>query len=216
MKAPIQFYFDPISPYGYLASTQIERLAARHGRSVDWRPLLLSVTVLQIMGMKPLPLTPLKGDYSREDKHRLAALLGVPLVEHGLGAVSPIKALRLFMALKARDPSLAARYAERLCAAHWAERCDIGDFTQLVAVAEQVGVDEAFVRDALGDDAVKTALRDAVDEAVALGVFGVPSFRVDDQLIWGVDRLWMLEHWLTVGAWEPGPAFPFSLPSTDR
>lgn len=202
--SPIEFFFDPISPYGYLASTQIEALAERHGRTVDWRPVLLSVTVLQIMGLKPVPLTPLKGDYSRDDKHRLASLLGVPLVEHGLGgAVSPIKSLRLFMALKARDPGLAAKYARRLCAAHWAEGQDIGDVGVLVRVAESVGVAAADVHDALHDEAVKEALRSAVDDAVALGVFGVPTFRVDDQLIWGVDRLWMLEHWLTVGAWTP-------------
>jgi 2-hydroxychromene-2-carboxylate isomerase len=202
--SPIDFFFDPISPYGYLASTQIEALAARHGRAVDWRPVLLSVTVLQIMGLKPVPLTPLKGEYSRDDKHRLASLLGVPLVEHGLGgAVSPIKSLRLFMALKSRDPALAARYAQRLCTAHWAESQDIGDVGVLLRVAESVGVAAAEVHDALHDEAVKDALRTAVDDAVALGVFGVPTFRVDDQLIWGVDRLWMLEHWLEAGAWTP-------------
>ena len=65
--SPIEFFFDPISRYGYLASTQIEALAARHGRTVDWRPVLLSVTVLQVMGLKPGPLTPPKGDYSRDD-----------------------------------------------------------------------------------------------------------------------------------------------------
>ena len=215
--SPIEFFFDPISPYGYLASTQIEALAARHGRTVDWRPVLLSVTVLQIMGLKPVPLTPLKGDYSRDDKHRLASLLGVPLVEHGLGgSVSPIKSLRLFMALKARDASLAARYARRLCAAHWAEGQDIGDVGVLIRVAESVGVADADVHDALHDEAVKASLRAAVDDAVALGVFGVPTFRVDDQLIWGVARLWMLEHWLTVGAWTPRGTDAADTPGTTR
>ena len=48
---------------------------------------------------------------------------------------------------------------------------------------------------------MKNALKDAVDQAVALGVFGVPFFIVDGEPIWGVDRLWMLEQWLRDGSW---------------
>ena len=73
-KPPIDFYFDLISPFAYIGSTQIEALAARHGRSVTWRPVLLGVTVLKIMGMKPLPQYPLKGPYLARDMARLALL----------------------------------------------------------------------------------------------------------------------------------------------
>lgn len=201
MNTPVEFYFDPISPYGYLAATQIEDLAARHGREVDWRPLLLSVTVLQIMGLKPVPLTPLKSDYSREDKHRMAALLGVPLKEHGLGNVSPIKSLRAFVWLKAQDPTLAARFARHICTLHWAQGQDIADTAVIARAAREVGADDQALLGGLDSEAAKSGLRTAVDVAVGKGVFGVPSFIVDEQLIWGVDRLWMLEHWLRHGAW---------------
>jgi 2-hydroxychromene-2-carboxylate isomerase len=43
MAAPLEFWFDFSSPYGYLAAQRVEALAARHGRSVDWRPMLLGV-----------------------------------------------------------------------------------------------------------------------------------------------------------------------------
>ncbi|MGE3248007.1 MAG: 2-hydroxychromene-2-carboxylate isomerase, partial [Beijerinckiaceae bacterium] len=59
-KSPVAFYFDIFSPFGYLASTQIEMIAARHGRTVDWRPVLVGITVLKVMGMKPLAAYPLK------------------------------------------------------------------------------------------------------------------------------------------------------------
>ena len=78
--APIEFYFDFISPYGYLGSTQVEALAARYGRTVDWKPVLLGITVMKVMGLKPLPETPLKKDYILIDKPRMATLLGVKLV----------------------------------------------------------------------------------------------------------------------------------------
>lgn len=203
MSDPIEFYFDPISPYAYLASTQIDRLAARYGRSVDWRPVLLSVTVLQVMGIKSVPQTPLKSDYSRRDKHRMARLLGVPLVDHGLTEVSPINALRAFLWCKQTRPDLAASFGRRLCAAHWTEQADIGKVDVVTRLGHELGLDSEDLQRGMQDPAIKAGLRTAVEQAIGKGVFGTPYFIVDDEPIWGVDRLWMLEHWLEHGQWTP-------------
>ena len=67
MPAPIDFYFDFSSPYGYLASTQIDALAAKFGRAVTWRPFLLGVA-FKVSGAQPLTtLPPIKSDYFRQD-----------------------------------------------------------------------------------------------------------------------------------------------------
>ena len=58
MAAPIEFYLDFSSPYSYLASESIEPLAARYGRSVDYKPMLLGVA-FKVSGMRPLPDVPL-------------------------------------------------------------------------------------------------------------------------------------------------------------
>ena len=97
MGAPVEFWFDFISPYGYFASTRIEALALRYGRAVAWRPLLLGVTVLKVMGLKPLPETPLKQDYIAADLPRLARLLAVPFRRHGLKGVNSLAAARAFL-----------------------------------------------------------------------------------------------------------------------
>ena len=123
--APIEFYFDFISPYGYLGSTQVEALAARYGRTVDWKPVLLGITVMKVMGLKPLPETPLKKDYILIDKPRMATLLGVPLVEHGLKGVNSLAASRAFLWLKAQDPALAVRFAHRIYERLWVQGKDI-------------------------------------------------------------------------------------------
>ena len=60
---PIEFYFDFISPFGYFASLRIDALAGRHGRRVDWYAIRLGVSVVKVMGLKPLLETPLKGAY---------------------------------------------------------------------------------------------------------------------------------------------------------
>ena len=75
MTPPIDFYFDFSSPYGYLAAQKIEALAAKHGRAVDWHPVLLGVVFRQT-GTAPLTDVPLKGDYSRRDFERSARFHG--------------------------------------------------------------------------------------------------------------------------------------------
>jgi 2-hydroxychromene-2-carboxylate isomerase len=76
MSAPIEFYFDLSSPYGFLAAQKIEALAAKHGRGVDWRPVLLGAMFRQT-GMAPLTEIPLKGEYSKRDFARSARFHGI-------------------------------------------------------------------------------------------------------------------------------------------
>jgi len=76
MAAPIDFYFDFSSPYGFLAAQKIEALAEKHGRAVDWHPMLLGV-VFKETGAAPLTMVPLKGDYSRRDFERSARYHGI-------------------------------------------------------------------------------------------------------------------------------------------
>ena len=202
MAGPIDFYFDFISPYGYLASTRIEQIAARHGRDVVWRPFLQGVTVLQVMGLKPLLETPLKSDYVKIDPPRLAALMGVPIKMPNLDGVTSVAAARAFYWLSERDAALAVEFARAVLARLWVEGKDITAPDAVADEAAKLGLDRNEVMTALADQRVKDLLRTAVDAAIARKVFGSPYFIVDDQPIWGVDRLWMLEHWLEHGRWD--------------
>ena len=204
--APVEFWFDFISPYGYLASARIEALAQRYGRAVRWRPLLLGVTVLKVMGLKALPETPLKQDYVALDPPRLARLLGVPFHRHGLKGVNSLSAARAFLALERDDPALAVRFAHRIYERLWVRGLDITPADAVLEEAAAAGADAVALREAIGGEAAKAALKASVDEAVSRSIFGVPTFVVDGEPIWGVDRLWMLEHWLRHGSWDPAPA----------
>jgi 2-hydroxychromene-2-carboxylate isomerase len=205
-RTPVEFYFDFISPFAYFASTRIDELAARHGRRVEWRPVLIGITILKVMGLKPLPETPLKGDYLRHDAPRVARLLGVAFRYHGLPNVNSLAASRAFLWLKSRDPALASRFARAVYARLWAEGRDITPPEAVAEVAKPLGVDTGAMLAAIAGDDAKRVLKDAVDAAIARGVFGVPFFIADGEPIWGGDRLWMLEHWLATGSWDPAPA----------
>jgi 2-hydroxychromene-2-carboxylate isomerase len=196
----IDFYFDFSSPYGYLASHKIDALAAKHGRDVNWRPVLLGA-VMKITGTTPLPNIPLKGDYARRDFLRSARLHDV---KFRLPSVFPIASqapARAFYWLHAQDPARAKQLAAALYHAYFVDDVNISNPEDTVAVSEKFGLDADAVRTALNDTAVKDLVKGEVDAAIKLGVFGSPYIVVDGEPFWGMDRFDQIEKWLQTGGW---------------
>jgi 2-hydroxychromene-2-carboxylate isomerase len=197
---PIDFYFDFSSPYGYFAASKIEDIAARHARTVTWRPILLGA-VFKVTGQQPLPTIPLKGDYAKHDLERTAKLLNLPFKLPTKFPISTTSPARAFYHLNNRDPALAKRLALALFVAYFADDVDISSPENTAEIAAHAGVDRNEMVEALNDPAVKDRLRHEVDAAVALGVFGSPYIVVDGEPFWGSDRLDQVEKWLSTGGW---------------
>jgi 2-hydroxychromene-2-carboxylate isomerase len=191
----IDFYFDFISPFAYLAATRVEALGARHHRAVNWRPFRLGVAIVKVMGLKPLMDTPLKGEYSIKDLTRLSTLLGERLTLPQV-LPDPRPAARLFYSAA---PEHSARLAKALLRAQWAEGLDIGNATVLLRIASESGLDPAEARDALVNPVTKERLSAATQAAIARGIFGSPTCAVGPELFWGTDRLWLLDQYLAAG-----------------
>ena len=200
MTNPIDFYFDFSSPYGYIASTAIDELAARHRREVAWRPILLGA-VFKITGGQPLPTIPMKGSYAAHDFARSARLLGIPYKFPSRFPISGTAPSRAFYWLAGRDPAAAKRLAQALYRAYFAEDRDISNPEVTGNVAARVGLDKAEVLKALEEPAVKERLRSEVAAAIERGVFGSPYVIVDGEPFWGADRLDQVERWLATGGW---------------
>jgi 2-hydroxychromene-2-carboxylate isomerase len=203
-REPIRFYFDFISPFAYLGSVAVERLAAKTGRAVEWRPVLIGITILRIMGMKALPETPLKGPYLQRDFVRQAGYLDVPLARGAapIGQlIAPLPPMRAFVMLNEKDKALAKRFAQEVFAARWVHRENPSTPEGLTSVARRLGVDPAPLIAANDAPAIKERLTVQVNDAIAAGVFGVPTFQVGKELFWGADHLPQLERWLETGGW---------------
>jgi 2-hydroxychromene-2-carboxylate isomerase len=198
MSTPIVFYFDFSSPYGYLAAQKIDALAARHGRTVDWRPMLLGVAFKQT-GMAPLTQIPIKGDYSRRDFERSARFHGVPFRMPETFPIASQAPARIVLWAKARDPALGTRLALALYAAYFRDGQDISSPDVAADVAGRNGVDRTAARACVDDPVVKDLLKRSVDEAIREGVFGSPFVIVDGEPFWGFDRFEQIERWLATG-----------------
>jgi 2-hydroxychromene-2-carboxylate isomerase len=188
MTAPIDFYFDFSSPYGYFGAERIDALAARHGRTVRWHPMLLGV-VFKAVGTAPLPSIPVKGPYSLHDIRRTARYFGLPYVHPSRFPLATQQAGRAFTWLVDRDPALARAFALAAYRAYFNADRDISDPSVVLEVAASLGVDAAELAAALADDALKARFKADVEAALARGVFGSPFFIVDGEPFWGSDRL---------------------------
>jgi 2-hydroxychromene-2-carboxylate isomerase len=195
---PIQFHFDFSSPYSYLASEKIDALAAKYGREVDWRPMLLGA-VFPKTGTGPLVDIPLKGDYSRRDFARSARFLDVPFRLPSKFPVPTQHAGRAFYWLRDRDGTKARTFAQAVLRAYFREDRDISEPDAVLAIAAGLGQDRDELAAALAMPELKERFKQETAAAIALGMFGAPYIVVDGEPFWGVDRLPQVERWLATG-----------------
>ena len=198
MSAPIDFYFDFSSPYGYLASEQIEALAARHGRAVMWHAIVLDAQFQPQGGVK-IPLALLRTEYARRDCERSAAFLGITYRTPTPYPVHTEHAARAFQWLSDRNPDEARAFAHGVFRAYFVEGRNISEPAVLLEIAGALGLDREEVSNAFSDLATKARLKAEIDLAEARGVFGSPFFIVEGEGFWGPDRLAQLERWLATG-----------------
>jgi 2-hydroxychromene-2-carboxylate isomerase len=197
----LDFYFDFISPFGYLASLRVDALAAKYGRECRWHSMLLGISVLKVMGMKPLPSYPLKGPYLARDMKRYTRRHGIVLNRQDKPA-SPLPAGRCFHWLKTQDEQRAQAFARAALHAYWRDAIDIGVPETVCAIATSVGADRTAALHAITGGEGDRLLRAAVDLSMQKGVFGSPTFIVDeDEPFFGLEKMELLEEWLSSGGW---------------
>jgi 2-hydroxychromene-2-carboxylate isomerase len=187
MKSPIEFYFDFSSPYGYIAAEKIDAVAAKHGRSVAWRPMLLGAA-FKLTGASPLPSIPIKGEYAKRDFLRSARFHGVPLKIPSVFPISGLAACRAFYSLPEKDR---VALAKALLRAYFVDDVNIGEPENVLKVAAGLGH-----KPDLADPAIKEKTKAEVDAAIKVGVFGSPYLVVDGEPFWGIDRFDQMERWL--------------------
>ena len=198
--APIDFYFDFSSPYGYVAAHRIEALGAELGREICWRPILLGV-VFKTTGQTPLVSQPLRGPYHVNDLQRTARRLGIPFQLPEGFPLATMAAARAFHWLDGKSSAEAKKLALVLLNACFADAVNITAAETVAGIGAKIGLDAAEIQAAIADPANKEKLRQATDDAIAAGVFGSPYFIVDGEPFWGNDRIPDLRDWIVSGGW---------------
>ncbi len=197
-RSPIDFYFDFSSPYSYVASEWIEATAARHGRTVRWRAILLGATFEAAQLKSPVSY-PLKREYSIRDFGRSARFAGVPFTMPEPFPIATQNAARVFWWLVDTGAGSAPPWARHCLRAYFTRGVNLSDAAQLKVLAAEFGLDPAEAEAVWSDPHWKARLKAENDAAIAAGVFGAPSFVIDGETFWGNDRRPQIERWLESG-----------------
>ena len=195
MKA-IAFWFDPISPFAYLAFERLPQALEGCSYAVSYRPVLFA-GLLAHWGQKgPAEVEPKRAWIFRQVAW-LAQQHGIALNTPTVHPFNPLPLLRLAIAC---GPN--RRVVEALMRHVWVGGGDAADAVRIAALTQRL----APARDPASAE-VKAELRSATKQAIQRGVFGVPSFELDGRLFWGLDALPMLRAALLGDAWFDGPAW---------
>ncbi|MES2911672.1 MAG: 2-hydroxychromene-2-carboxylate isomerase [Pseudomonadota bacterium] len=188
---PIDFYFDFASPYGYFMSEKIDALAAKHGRTVTWRPILL-FAALRSLGLPPPFEHPVKLAYITADFERSARFLGVGYRLPPAFPALTQHAARAFYLVNEQAPAAAVAFAQTVLRGYFRDGQDIGNIEVIAQmVCDHTGTlgSAADVQAHLKSAEAKTLLQQAITAAVEKKVFGSPFVVIDGESFFGVDRL---------------------------
>lgn len=183
----VEFWFDFASSYSYPAALRIEEVARAESVPIIWRPFLLG-PIFKAQGWhdSPFNIYPAKGNYMWRDLERLCESLRIPFRKPSIFPRNGVLAASI-ACLFSEEPWI-PQFVRHIFLANFAENRDISDVSVLASILERVGQPvslNAFPR----SDEGKAKLRSATERALAIGIFGAPSFVVGSELFWGNDRL---------------------------
>ena len=193
----LDFWFDYSCPYAYLASTQVEALARRASATLTWKPMLLGGVFRAVSTPQNLSqvLVPAKAKHNLEDMHRWADLFGVALRMPAGHPLRTVEALRATLVVGI-DP----RVVHGFYRAYWVDNRAPSSEETMRDVLTSAGHDADAVLAKL--DTTREDLRRRTGDAVALGIFGAPSYIVNGKdLFWGQDRMLFVENALAATEW---------------
>jgi len=194
----LTFYLDFISPYAYLAFERMPQALEGISHAVTYQPVLFASMLKAHGTIGPAELAP-KRDWTDRHVLWLAQHQGTPMQMPAAHPFNPLPLLRLALACSP-DGAPNRWVCESIFRHVWAQGGDPVDAQRLAELTERLkpSLDPA-------GEAVKALLKDRSEQAIAQGVFGVPTIETGGKLFWGLDALPMLRDHLLGGSWFAGP-----------
>jgi 2-hydroxychromene-2-carboxylate isomerase len=175
MATSVDWYFDFVSPFSYICLHRLPELDA----DISFKPVLFA-GLLQHWGQKGPAEIPAKRRWTYRWCTWWAAELGIPFRFPAEHPFNPLQHLRLALACECSPEAV-----KRIFDSVWMSGANATDPVRFQALCRELQVDSGE----LGREHIKTALRKNTEEAAARGVFGVPSFMVDEEVFWGADAV---------------------------
>ena len=182
----VKLFFNFRSPYCYIASKTLFQIFDEYNVRLVWRPLG------GWSGRSPPDRAKVKIPLTRQDIRRITAKMGIPMNPPPITTDPTIAGAA---SLLAQEKGVLREWIVEVMRAEWANGLDIGDEQVLCDVGESIGLEKDDLQGAFANSEYRHQMDDNWAEAQALGLIGVPSFQIDEELFWGADRIeYVLDH----------------------
>ena len=198
MSKTLEFFFDYVSPWSYIAWVQLDTLKARTGCHIAMRPMFLG-GVMQATGNRPPATVEAKGRHMWQDLSRCSRKLGVPFAPNRDFPLNTLPVLRMTAGMEEADDL--TDFVSLCFYNMWVEPKNISDLAVLRDVFGAAGLDADALFAMSQDEANKARIKENTDVAIGRGAFGAPTFFVGENMYFGQDRFDLIEDALTECRW---------------
>lgn len=180
VPAEINIYFNFRSPYCYLASKKLFSIFEEYHAKLIWKPFS------GWSGRSAPERAKIKIPMVRQDVNRQARAMGIPFTPPPIDTDPTLAGA---ISLIAEQEGLLEPFVLEVMRKEWAEGRNIGDIDVLIEVGEEIGLGRGVIKRGAQNQALFNQMNVNWEEAQLKGVFGVPTFVVNDQIFWGNDRI---------------------------
>ena len=198
----LKIWIEFASTYSYLTVLRAETFLKKEEIDFEWSPFLLG-PIFKNKGWSTSPflLDPIKGNYMWRDVERRALLQNLPFKKPKLFPANGLRAARIMTA--ALGQHWCGHFAKEVFSAQFERGLDISADDTLIEALNNCGVDHKSWMELAETSETKNALYLLTKEAQEKGIFGAPSFTINNELFWGDDRLedaveWIKRHQLNI------------------
>ncbi len=197
MSKTIELIYDFVSPNAYLVWQPLKEIAARQQASIKITPAFLG-GMHKLTGNAPPFIRDAdvkgKNDYARLEMQRF--IVKHKRLRFKMNPKFPFNSITLLRMLVSLSDGEQVRFIDAVAPALWEDALDVTDTVALEAVLTKAGFDAASLADKAQDPAIKQAVIDNTDHAVARGCFGIPTFFIGQEMFFGKERLGQIEEML--------------------
>ena len=186
MIKKFEFYFDFASPYAFLAHKQIRKIENENQIKIEYKPILLG-GLLKLAGIKPIADVPVKSRHMIKDCKLWAEKYNI---DFKFNSYFPIITLNLMRcSLVAEKKNFLQNFTNKVFDAIWKDGLNLNDKLILEKLLKNMDINPInFLNDA-SHEKIKNDLKNRTDDAFKKGIFGTPSFTINNKIFWGQDRL---------------------------
>ena len=186
MIKPLEFYFDFISPYSFLAHKQIRKIENKEGIKIIYKPVLLG-GLHNLHGIKAPAFIPAKAKHMIRDCKLIAEKNNV---RFKFNSYFPIRSLNLMRGvLVAEEDNVKKYYIDNIFNTIWQDGLNMNDAIVIQKILQNLNINPKTFSLRTTSSLIKDLLRKKTNDAYEKGVFGAPTFVVNNKIFWGQDRI---------------------------